>query len=178
VYSPRGISEDMVGGALVRRMIPGKPEWPGGHLLTREQFLAIPVENRFVMVDQGHFEIIIRDPLAQRYIVPREDGRFDVVSGRVLNAEPLDEAAAQQLAGDDRPIRITASERRPALQPAASERPAEKRTATRQKATAGQRGRPRLTDQEREAKRLAVNAQRRQRRQARRAGADQHAGQG
>jgi hypothetical protein len=145
VYSHRGITESQIGGALVRRAVPGKG-WLGGAMLSRDDFLAIPVSNRMVLLDQGYFEIIIRDPAARRFVVEREDGLFDVVSGRLLNSEPLDKDAAAQLAADDRAIS------------AAPEQPAEPSPPARAK-----RGRPFMTNAQK-----AAAAERRERGRERR----------
>lgn len=134
-----------------------------------------PEQNWKAMVDQGMVELIRREsPAASdiplpysiggalvRVVVPREDGRFDVVEGARINPEPLDEAAAEALADRIADAGPTVAQDAP-KEISAIEQPApEKRTRGRRKGQKDVRPRRshRMTGAEKKARREARAAQ-------------------
>lgn len=105
-----------VGGAVVKRMFGGRK---AGDTLTRAEVLAIPGANRAALINLGKIAVFpIRSgttgtvPLAaseeqrpeiehmKRHVVSRGFGKYDVIEGNILNAEPLTKDAAKALAGE------------------------------------------------------------------------------
>lgn len=108
------ISDDMLGGAYVRaRFTMGQNELtPMSPPLTREQVLSIPRASREALVNTGKLDLFpaapaqmtSSNPNARRFAVHMGMGRFDVIEGVKLNAEPLSRAAAEAMVPEaDRP---------------------------------------------------------------------------
>ena len=91
-------ANEQIGGAIVRRaFFRGTESVKAGTILTPDEVAAMPISNRralasagvidpFPAVDAGH----------DLFLMHVGHGRFDVIEGRRLNAEPLtkDEARA------------------------------------------------------------------------------------
>jgi hypothetical protein len=80
-----------------------------GDVVDGDEFRTWPETNRRAIIDQGFIELMSRGQPAEgvraldagelvRVVVPREDGRFDVVEGRKINTQPMDERTADGLA--------------------------------------------------------------------------------
>jgi hypothetical protein len=102
-----------VGGAVVKRMFTG---YRAGEVLDRATVLAIRGANRAALINQGKIvvfplgnAVVMADVTvteqapeiehAQRHVVSRGFGKYDVIAGTILNAEPLDKDSALALAG-------------------------------------------------------------------------------
>lgn len=92
---------DDIGGAIVRRTFTfDTRRLKTGDRLTREEVLGMPGANRNALMEKQYIDVLPRaaiDPDAGRFVVNRGFGKFDVIEGRKLNAEPLatkDEAEA------------------------------------------------------------------------------------
>lgn len=105
-----------VGGAVVKRMFAG---YKAGTVLDRATVLAIRGANRAALINQGKIVVFPVDRAAliatapdvgvpthapeidhaQRHVVSRGFGKYDVIAGVILNAEPLDKDSALALAG-------------------------------------------------------------------------------
>jgi hypothetical protein len=93
---------------LVRFVRPLNP-YKIGDEVTGDEYRTWPEQNRRAIVDQGFVQLIGEEeanPAAAalakgdtvRVLVPRDDGQFDVLEGRKINAKPLGEAEAESLA--------------------------------------------------------------------------------
>jgi hypothetical protein len=100
---PHDLPDDMIGGGVVRRRIgvAGGDGVLAGTRLTREQVLAMPVANRRAMISTGHISVwpLNEQVGGERFAVHLGFGKYDVVEGRKLNAEPLTKEQAEALAG-------------------------------------------------------------------------------
>lgn len=100
------ISDDEIGGVIVRRRV-GRGDLPAllaGQRLSRDEFLALPPANRRALIE-GEFVRVL--PLqsspamnanAERMIVHRGGGLYDVIVGYRLNDEGLTKNDAEELA--------------------------------------------------------------------------------
>lgn len=95
------LADNEIGGGRVRRLFSfGDKTLRAGHDLTGDQVRAIPVANRRALIDSGYLDIWPKMtlPETERHIVDRGKGKFDVIAGVKLNAEPLMRDAAEELA--------------------------------------------------------------------------------
>ncbi len=98
------------GGARVlvpNIMVAGRKRM-AGECLTEEEFNSIGRANRDALIRNGMIMPWPKDvdaPLSgERYLVRREDGKFDVVQGSIVNPAPLDtEAAANKWLNNTKP---------------------------------------------------------------------------
>lgn len=99
-----------IGGAVVRRRFTHGPRTMQiGEILTAMQCREIPVANFNALVTQKKLELypmVAANPNAKRYAIHMGMGRWDVIEGNKLNAEPLSrEEAEAMLPKDERPGR-------------------------------------------------------------------------
>lgn len=91
-----------IGGARVRRVFSrGSERLAAGRILSADDVISIPVANRRALVSAGYIEIFPRAPLqsvGERHIVHLGGGRYDIIQGVKLNAEPLSKDDAEELA--------------------------------------------------------------------------------
>jgi hypothetical protein len=116
------IRDKDIGGGIARRLIRLNGEvLTAGTGLTREQVLGIRAANRQALINTGALSIYPRprgaaEPEsvkaadhqpeiehAPRHVVSRGFGKYDVIQGVVLNAEPLAKDAAFAIAGTEMP---------------------------------------------------------------------------
>lgn len=89
------VKEEHIGGATVRRLF-NRIDNPVrvGQTLSREEVLAFPAANRQSLIDGGYLYIHPPVPAAavkgEIHIYSRGFGKFDVIEGRKINAEPLE----------------------------------------------------------------------------------------
>ncbi len=94
-------ANEQIGGAIVRRaFFRGTESVKAGTILTPDEVAAMPISNRRVLASAGVIDLFpaIPDdaPGHDLFLMHVGHGRFDVIEGRRLNAEPLtkDEARA------------------------------------------------------------------------------------
>ena len=100
------VSEDQIGGAIVRRRIDRGDASPlrAGQRLSREEVLAMAPANRRALVNSERIWLAPRaetqaaDNSASRIVVHRGGGLYDVIVGYRLNDEGLSKADAEALA--------------------------------------------------------------------------------
>ena len=92
--------EDIGGAQVVRRFNIGTDSVAPGTMLTRDQVLAFPVNNRQSLIDNRYIAIYPPSPIpegGELMIYSRGFGKFDVVQGRKVNDEPLSKEEAEAL---------------------------------------------------------------------------------
>ena len=101
------MQDDEIGGAVVRRNINmGGRQLHNGDRLTREEVLAINRPNLKSMVDNRFLVLQMRGPgSGDRFAVHQGRGRYDVIEGRRLNAEPMDKDAAEAMVAEGVPAK-------------------------------------------------------------------------
>ena len=92
------LPEHLIGGGYVRRKFNGLS---AGHHLNRDEIMAMPINNRRAAISLGMIDVYPQAPggPGERFVVNRGFGKFDVIEGRKLNAEPVTKEAAEELAG-------------------------------------------------------------------------------
>lgn len=91
-----------IGGAkVVRAFTMGGDTLKPGHVLTREEVLAMPPANRNALAESGRISVFPPMPaiLTQRHVVSVGFGRYNVIEGRMVNDLPLTKEEALALAG-------------------------------------------------------------------------------
>jgi hypothetical protein len=101
------------GGKVERPFSMGGRTLPRGTVLTREEILAIRTANRSSLIDKGYLAVWPKEALssgqavagepAERFVIHTGFSRYNVIEGRVINAEPLDKESAHLLAGKPLP---------------------------------------------------------------------------
>lgn len=97
----RTVKAEDIGGAQVQRPFSmGGQRTFVGQELSREQVLSMPANNRNAMIDSGM--IVIRPPKAaaepaERFVVSRGFGKFDVIEGVKVNDRSLTKEEAEAL---------------------------------------------------------------------------------
>lgn len=95
-----------IGGAIVRRPFTRHGVYlRGGDRLTADEVRAIPIANRSALIDSHFLELFPTPEFAltslpmpaDRFMVHRGAGMYDVIEGRRLNDEPLAKEAAEAL---------------------------------------------------------------------------------
>ena len=92
---------DVGGAKVVRPFLRNGERLAAGHQMSADEFLAIPFANRRALVDSNYVVVspkAISLPDAQKYIVHRGGGHFDVIAGQKLNTQPLSKDEAEDLA--------------------------------------------------------------------------------
>jgi hypothetical protein len=93
--------ENIIGGARVVRTFNMNGEYTKrGDQLTREEVLAINLANRRALIDSNFIELYPMPNAAansERFIVGIGNKQFNVIEGRVMNAEPLSRDEAELL---------------------------------------------------------------------------------
>jgi hypothetical protein len=99
---------DEIGGAVVRRTFTfDTRRLKTGDRLTRDEVIGMPGANRAALIEKQYIDVLPRasdqevdvaDPDVERHVVNRGFGKWDVIEGRKLNAEPLDKDEAEALA--------------------------------------------------------------------------------
>jgi hypothetical protein len=92
----------VMGGALLRRPLTSNgARLPAGTVLNPEQFAAITYATRRVLVRDEAILPFYQPASAagsERFVIHRGNGRYDVVVGTRLNADPLTREEADTLA--------------------------------------------------------------------------------
>ncbi len=73
-----------------------------GDTLTADEIMAMPTSNRRALIETGYLHVWPKRPgevAAERHLVSRGFGRYDVIEGVVLNKEPLSKEEAMALVG-------------------------------------------------------------------------------
>jgi len=101
------IKEKDIGGASVRKVFSMRQEMvmPGTDL-SRETLLAMTVNNRQSLIDNGYIVIYPPHPIqgnGEVFVYSRGFGKFDVLEGHKVNEEPLTKEEAEALAAQMRP---------------------------------------------------------------------------
>lgn len=97
------LQDQDIGGGVTRRAIRmGERYVPANTRLTRAEVLAIRAPNRNSMIDRGVLHIfpvglVVSETPAERHMVNRGFGRWDVIEGVRLNEAPLPKVAAEAL---------------------------------------------------------------------------------
>lgn len=94
------IAEKDIGGARVARTFTMNGRFTKrGDQLTAEEVLSINLPNRRALIDSNFIEVYPKAPTAggERFIVGIGKNQFNVIEGRLLNAEPLTREAAEKL---------------------------------------------------------------------------------
>lgn len=92
------------GGAYVRRAFDfGDRRLKAGDKLTKHQLASIPQANLTALVNTGLIQLWPEAPggdmfIAERFVVPAEGGKFDVVEGRKVTRVPVTKRHALKLA--------------------------------------------------------------------------------
>lgn len=94
------IADKDIGGARIARTftIDGK-QTKRGDQLTAEEVLAIRIPNRRALIDSNFIEVYPKAPIAggERFMVGVGKNQYNVIEGRVLNADPLTREEAEKL---------------------------------------------------------------------------------
>jgi len=103
------MKEAEIGGAVVRRVFSsgGKQLTPGTRL-TGDEVRKIPKANRNALVGKHFMELFPAGDVSaptggERFVVSMGFGKFVVIEGRKMTAEPLDREQAYALAGQPVP---------------------------------------------------------------------------
>lgn len=94
------IAEKDIGGARVARTFTMNGRFTKrGDQLTAEEVLSINLPNRRALIDSNFIEVYPKSPATggERFIVGIGKNQFNVIEGRLLNAEPLTREAAEKL---------------------------------------------------------------------------------
>ena len=97
------LRDSQIGGGVVTRPFHFHGEkLPVGRNLTAEQIRSIPIANRQSLINQGHIDLYpISAPAAngetERFLIIAGPGKFHVVEGRRLTAEPIGKEEATAL---------------------------------------------------------------------------------
>lgn len=95
------IAEQDIGGARVRRLFRrGDEALVAGRMLSAAEVLAFAPANRRALREAGFIEIFPRGPIesvGERHIVRLGNGKYDVIQGVRLNAQPLSKEEAEDL---------------------------------------------------------------------------------
>lgn len=102
------IREADIGGAEVKRHFNGAAgkQFSPRDRLTREDVLAIPVNNRVALIDNGYIVVFPPDDAAHAaaeqmhgdvFFISRGFGKYDMIRGKKLNSEPLSQEQAVAL---------------------------------------------------------------------------------
>lgn len=102
---------DHIGGGIVQQTFRtnGRSLF-AGMKLTRDDLVKMPAQNRNALIEAGRIVVWPRDAGAtpsaapsaagaQRFVSPRGFGKYDVIEGRKVNAEPVSREEAHALAG-------------------------------------------------------------------------------
>jgi hypothetical protein len=100
---PNSADPAEAGGAYVRRAFDfGKRKLKNGDQLTRKELASIPPANLTALVNTKVLQLFPAGPaeifVAERYVVPAEDGKFLVIEGRRVTQNPVSKRHAQKLA--------------------------------------------------------------------------------
>jgi hypothetical protein len=94
------IRDNDIGGArIVRTFTMNGKYTKRGENLTAEQVLGIALPNRRALIDSNFIEVYPKAaPVGgERFIVAIGKNQFNVIEGRILNAEPLTHEEAKKL---------------------------------------------------------------------------------
>jgi hypothetical protein len=97
--------DHIAGGRVTRTFRMNGKQLFAGHMLTREELLRMPAQNRNAMVENGYMtvwpkEAVASEPAAsERHVSHSGFGKYDVIEGRKLNDAPLTREEAHALAG-------------------------------------------------------------------------------
>lgn len=88
-------AESIGGGVVIRHFTMGGEHVGPGRQLTRDEVLALPVNNRQALIDQGRLDVY--PPGGELHLISRGFGKYDVIQGSKLNIEPLSKEQAQAM---------------------------------------------------------------------------------
>jgi hypothetical protein len=100
---PVGLRDAEIGGGIVRRLFTRDGQaLKAGTRLTREEILAMSINNRRALIRNGALDIYPPLPAAapsagQRFALHIGGGRYEVISGSKLTAEPVTKDEAQAI---------------------------------------------------------------------------------
>jgi hypothetical protein len=107
---PLGAQLQTAGGAYVRRnFTTAARDWKIGEVVSAEILQSF--SNTRALVNTGKLElfpsapggVLASQPAGERFVVKREDGKFDVVQGFVVNDKPLTAKMAAAMAAAPKP---------------------------------------------------------------------------
>lgn len=111
------MNDNDIGGGVVRRTFTTNRDGKTvrvvqGTQLSREEMLAMPRSNLKALVENRYISVWPMAADGELIVVNRGFGKFDVVIGRRLNAEPIDgKDAAEQFAAEAKAAAVAKSGR-------------------------------------------------------------------